>query len=69
MNKVILSFVLCLGLSFIGKTSSAQTYEVAIQQYVQQTGSPLYEGNPIEPQWFKDVRNGVDFNGDGKIDF
>lgn len=69
MKKIIFSCILCLGLTFTSKVSSAQNFAIAIQQYVHETGSTLYQGQEVQPEWFKRTRHGIDDNGDGKIDY
>lgn len=68
MKKIILNFAFILCLTLAGKLSSAQTYASAIQKYQTETGSTLYNGEEIKPEWYGGVRRPLDLNGDGKID-
>ena len=65
MKKVILGASLMLGLCFMGTSVKAQTFSKAVAEYKQQTGSTTYQGQELQPMWFKDAVNDVDTNGDG----
>lgn len=68
MKKIILGLALWGGLIFSSTPSPAQTFEIALQQYQEETGTTTYEGQEVQPAWFRHKTKDVDTNGDGKAD-
>lgn len=68
MKKVFLGISLICGLVFFTNKSSAQTFEIALQEYEAETGGTTYEGEELQPSWFRHKTRDIDTNGDGKPD-
>lgn len=68
MKKLLLTSAFALVFAFVGQQVSAQNFQAARQEYINQTGSDLYEGQPVQPEWFRKHYVYYDLNGDGIID-
>jgi len=67
MKKLVFSVVIATAaLVLTNSKVTAQTFQQAVTEYHQETGAITYQGQPLQPMWFKVGKNPVDLNGDGE---
>jgi hypothetical protein len=68
MKKMLIGAALTFAM-FAATDSTAQTFDQAIQEYNEQTGTTTYEGKELEPQGHRIGRLPKDVDGDGVVDY